>query len=134
MAKIQPPTAAEAPAIVRQAAHLLRRLEKWARDSGARDAPIWSDVIQFLAKHDPPAPPGPIWACPSCGSQEIQALAWVTLNGEVIEDYDEGTEYWCPRCERHYKRVCRVNQEGQCHLHERPFAKCRDQETANRIL
>ena len=125
MKAIKPPTEAEAPAIVRQAAHLLRRLEKWARDAGVSGAPIWSDVVQFLAWHDPPAPSGPLWACPSCGSKEIQALAWVTLNGEVIEDYDEGTEYWCPRCERYYKRVCRIDHKKHCLLHDRPFAVCR---------
>ena len=103
MTTIQPSTAAGAPAIIRQTAHPLQRIEKRVRDSRVRDTPIWSDVIQVLDDTDPPETPGPVWACPMCGSKEILALAWVTLNGEVIEDYGAGTEYCCPRCEWHYK-------------------------------
>lgn len=51
------------------------------------------------------------------------------MNGEVIEDYDEGTEYWCPRCERYHKQACRVDEERCCLVHGRPISDCREDKT-----
>ncbi len=36
----------------------------------------------------------PRWVCPACGSDNIQGLAWVRLNGEGVESWIEGEDYW----------------------------------------
>lgn len=66
-----------------------------------------------------------IWVCPACGSDEIEGLAWVDLNTEQIESWDEGAAYWCPRCEEDYKRICQVDAEGKCLIHSQPLTVCR---------
>jgi hypothetical protein len=68
----------------------------------------------------------PAWICPGCGSNKVEALAWVRLNNQRVVSWDENSEYWCPRCERHYKRVCQVDESGRCLMHHQPIEKCRE--------
>lgn len=68
----------------------------------------------------------PLWVCPDCGSDEIEAFAWVRLNGERVVNWDENSGYWCPACERHYREICQVDEAGRCLIHEQLIARCRD--------
>ncbi len=67
----------------------------------------------------------PRWVCPACGSDNIQGLAWVRLNGEGVESWIEGEDYWCPHCEDSYRGICQVDPEEQCLIHARLFEACR---------
>lgn len=109
------------PAIARQAIDLLRRLEEWAKILGEWDAPVWQDASHFLIQHGSPKSERR-WVCPVCGSDDIQGLAWVHLNDEVIDDYDEGRDYWCPQCQEHYRRICEIDREGNCVNHDQRHA------------
>jgi predicted RNA-binding Zn-ribbon protein involved in translation (DUF1610 family) len=75
------------------------------------------------------------WRCPTCGSDEVQALAWFRVNGETLECWDEGGVYWCPKCQAHYPALCEVNREGFCLMHDRPFTEClpKEPETAEQL-
>lgn len=66
------------------------------------------------------------WRCPTCGSDQIEGLAWVVLNTKRVTTWEEHDGYWCPTCEDHVKRICEVSKDGRCISHDRPFAKCRD--------
>ena len=66
------------------------------------------------------------WVCPSCGSGEVEGLGWVDLNTGALVSWDECSEYWCPRCEDHFKRVCEVNAQGFCSMHGQPQECCRE--------
>ena len=59
----------------------------------------------------PPAPSPMDWVCPECGSDEIQAPAWVDLH-TGLDTGDEGptSDYWCCNCEDHTRRLVRRNE------------------------
>lgn len=65
------------------------------------------------------------WACPACGSRDIEGLAWICLNGEAVVSYDEGADHWCPDCEEHYRSVCHVGRDGHCLIHDQNVSECR---------
>lgn len=68
------------------------------------------------------------WVCPACGSQDVEGLAWVRLNGERVASWDENAGFWCPRCERHHKGVCEVDvATKQCLTHNQAVLKCREE-------
>lgn len=42
----------------------------------------------------------PQWQCVECGSRDIQATAWITLNDETVVPGEGPTDQvWCPVCE-----------------------------------
>jgi len=65
------------------------------------------------------------WVCPVCGSDAVEALAWVNVNTEAVVSWDECSTYWCPRCEEHHKRICQVDAAGRCLMHDQPFEACK---------
>jgi hypothetical protein len=67
------------------------------------------------------------WVCPACGSDEVEGLAWITLNTEEIVSWVESSEHWCPECEEHFKHVCQVDEKGRCLMHDQPQTCCRDE-------
>ena len=67
----------------------------------------------------------PAWVCPVCGSEDLEGLAWVRLNGERVVSWDENSGYWCPACERHYKGICQVDEKGRCLMHNQLIEECR---------
>ena len=66
------------------------------------------------------------WACPACGSEQVEGLAWTDLNTEAVVSWDECSDYWCSDCEDHYKQICQVTSGGFCLMHEQPHLRCRE--------
>ena len=67
------------------------------------------------------------WHCSRCGSERIERLAWVRLNGETVVNHGQKQDYWCPRCEQHFDSACQVNRNGHCVQHDRPRGACRSE-------
>lgn len=85
-----------------------------------------------LATEGPPA--GAVesrYRCSFCGSEDVEAMAWVRLNDETISSFDETPDYWCPDCNEHRRGACTVNPAGQCTMHDQPFTECQAQARAN---
>lgn len=47
--------------------------------------------------------------CPNCGSNEVQAQAWINANTGELIDEQEGADYWCDSCQEHTGRLCDVD-------------------------
>lgn len=65
------------------------------------------------------------YRCSACGSDEIEAEAWVQLNSGTFVEWLETAHYWCPTCEKHREGPCQINAEEFCVMHEQDFAACR---------
>lgn len=42
------------------------------------------------------------YACPSCGSYDIHAEAWGSINDSVLLDFVEQTDHYCAGCQEHF--------------------------------
>ena len=67
-----------------------------------------------MAKH--------IYVCPECGSDDVQAEAWVNANTNEIHDFVECADYWCNSCEQMHGQLCLVEKghehDAACAMHE----------------
>ena len=65
------------------------------------------------------------YRCSVCGSEEIEAEAWVQLNSGAFVEWLETAHYWCPACETHRENPCQVDAQEFCVMHDRAFSACR---------
>ena len=70
------------------------------------------------------------YRCSVCGSDEVEAEAWVQLNSGTFVEWFETAYYWCPTCAKHRENPCQVNAEEFCVMHEQAFSACRAESTA----
>lgn len=55
------------------------------------------------------------YVCPECGSANIRGEAWASINDEMLIDFVEGADFWCPDCEQHSSVACKIDvATGQC--------------------
>ena len=56
-----------------------------------------------------------IFVCAKCGSEEIQAKAWIYLNTEEVcsccDIMNEQDDYWCEDCEEHCDIITKEEYE-----------------------
>ncbi len=74
------------------------------------------------------------WRCRDCGSLRVQGEAWGALNAPGDWEFTESRDHYCADCEEGDRRVCEVDAENNCHMHNwpggesnpQPFTKCRE--------
>lgn len=65
---------------------------------------IDKEQLQALSKNKKE----PTWVCPNCGSPNIEEQHWVTVNTRKLTTPID-SEYWCPDCEQHTKKLTQKN-------------------------
>lgn len=55
------------------------------------------------------------YCCPNCGSDDIDAEAWTSINDERVGNFAEGGDNFCNDCQNHFKGWCEVDvRTGKC--------------------
>ena len=53
------------------------------------------------------------WKCKECDSEYLEQLAWININTDLLNDYQDGATIWCCECGAEDSAIEIKEQDGK---------------------